>query len=85
MQFFCLFKTFQIYSERVAAVVGAYEAPSSLPIPLSWKVTTHGAQPDSLILLALPNSLCPKALKLQIPMCSLPRLPHCEIQHLPLL
>jgi len=65
-------------------VTGVCLAPDSLPIHLSWKVTAHRTQPDSLILLAPSNSLSPKALKLQILLCSLSCLPRCDIQHLPL-
>lgn len=65
-------------------VTGVCLVPILLPIHLSWKVTAHGTQPDSLILLAPPNSLSPKALKLQILLWSLSRLPRCDIQHLPL-
>lgn len=74
----CSFETFPLFSAHGRML------PISLPVHPRWKVTAHGTQPDSLILLAPPNSLCPKALKLQTLPCSLPRLPRCEVQHLPL-
>lgn len=74
MHLFCLFETFPL-----SPVMGAHLMPISVPIHLSWKVTGQRTQPDSLILLAPPNSLSPKALKLQILLCSLSRLPHCDI------
>lgn len=74
----CSFETSPLFSSRGRVL------PISLPVHPRWKVTAHGTQPGSLILLAPPNSLCPKALKLQTLPCSLPGLPRCEIQHLPL-
>lgn len=79
----CIFSAY-LKPFPLSPVTGAYLMPISAPIHLIWKVTGQRTQPDSLILLAPPNSLSPKALKLQILLCSLSRLPHCDIQHLPL-